>query len=820
MKPVKSLICLLLALCLLSAAALSEGILPVLQTPQPDLAEIISFHSVIGMEGPEPVQLEDGGLEYRYSPVGYAQYLDFGKALKQENYTLLSSETGEDGAAVAVVSKDDSAPVTIRYHEDFRELTVRYPLRTTARGYDPAEPFTVDQKADSLLPELILAISLHSATGRERVTPVRAENGATRYCYKDVAYSCYTAFSVKLGREGYSLVSSEMLPDGISRANVSDGKASLCIDYDPATLVMEITYPAGVYARDLNRYADYTEVAEEQPFELLDCASVTLRGWETADSCRLSTGEEIYPDEGKRFIRILADISYNSPETRESLYLFSNIEACSGGEDLAAPAFGRYDPATGLTDSGNSEISGRRDLSLSMLLSVTDEQAARPDQIVVTFTDPDRAVRYCYPLEKEDIPACDRIRARWGVGMAGALTALAAEKSGEGGELLPQYRALTRIDFLHPDHIIVVKLRPSQLKTAAEALGAENGADLAPALAKAINAQFSDAYARASWEATARTGGLSDELSGTFLLILPYGEHIVVISMDGKNAACSSVISTEDISAGFGAEDIRREADRLGVSKLYIREYKGEGAEELLGLSDPDDKWNSGTAACQYLINAAGNSDAAFAAVFPRLKGYPSVFYALIRGYLAKRTDYPGVILNSISDALHEPTEADANPVLSMLDTQGTLPSGDAVAENVPEWGTTMLTGETPDPEGTYVFMVTLHEPGEPVRTVYDWQLEAALPSRNIPADPEKADYIIHLDITYDDSPDLSQNGISLYYPNGRINLYRAADGAWIGEYGTVTHTLTGFMMMSRGSHYWKPYRKSVWNNVRSLFEQ
>ena len=820
MKNLRHAFCILLSLCLLCSAALSEGILPALQTPQPELTEIISLHSVTGMEAPEPVQLEDGELEFRYTSVPYSVYLDFGRALTQENYTLVSSETGEDGAAVAVVTKDDSAPVTIRYHEDFREMTVRYPLRTTARAYDSAEPYQVNPDKASLLPELTQAISLHCATGLDRVEPERAENGACLYHYDNVPYSCYTAFSVKLGGEGYSLVSGETLPDGVSRAEVTDGNATLRIDYDPAALTMEVTYPAGVYARDVKRYADYTAVTEEQSFDLLDCASVTLRGWETVDSYQNGEGDSVSPEAGHRFIRILADVSYNSPEAHEGRSLLSNIEAQSGEETVPVAACGVYDPASDRTDTEDeSVLSGRGDCTLALILEATEAQAARPDLLDLTFTDPDRAVRYYYQLEKEDILAADRLRARWGVAMSGAFAAHAAEKSAEGGAEQAAYRALAGIDFMHPDGVIIVKLRSSQAKAAAEALGAENAVAIAPALAKAINLQFSENYTRAAEGAVDETENLPDDLQGISLVILPCGEDVMVISMAGQKAACSSVISTKEISARLSAADIQLEADKLGVSRLYIREYRGEDAENLLSIRGEDAKWETGDSAAQHLFNAVKATSDSFTALFTRLKEYPAFFHAAVRGYLAGKISVPYEDLCAISAALHEPLEGDDDPPHTMLDTSGTLPSGDAVVDKVPAWGTTLIE-ETPDPDGTYVFMVTLHEPGTAVQTVYDWQLEAALPEKNIPRNPEDADYIIHLDITFDDSPDLSQNGISLFYPNGQINLYRASDGAWIGDYGTVTHTLTGFIMMTRGNHYWRPYRISVWNSVKTLFEQ
>ena len=251
-KLLKRFFCALLILSLLfSSCALAEGILPVLQTPVPKLTEEVSLHLVLGLEEPEAVRTEDGSMEFRYQDVTMDMYTQFGKALGQEGLTLFNSETDSGGVSVAFVGRDEANLMTIRYHPDFREMTVRYPLRMTAKEADPDNPYTVKSSASSILPPLTTAVSLHSATGVERTTPEKTADGGCVYRYADVVYGCYATFSVKLGKEGYTLVSSAMLEDGTSTAEVTDGNAVLKVSIaylhrDPVLFEISDVYRAQI----------------------------------------------------------------------------------------------------------------------------------------------------------------------------------------------------------------------------------------------------------------------------------------------------------------------------------------------------------------------------------------------------------------------------------------------------------------------------------------------------------------------------------------------------------------------------------------------
>lgn len=62
---------LVLSLC---AGALAEGILPVLQTPPPEITETISYHRVMNFSStPTASSASDGSYRYEYSSVLYNQ---------------------------------------------------------------------------------------------------------------------------------------------------------------------------------------------------------------------------------------------------------------------------------------------------------------------------------------------------------------------------------------------------------------------------------------------------------------------------------------------------------------------------------------------------------------------------------------------------------------------------------------------------------------------------------------------------------------------------------------------------------------------------
>ena len=92
---------LCMALATVTAGAAADSILPVLKTPKPEIVEAPAFHALPGRKAPEAQKTESGALRYTYADVGYGEYLDFGRLLAQEGFTLTDSgeRAGNPGGA-------------------------------------------------------------------------------------------------------------------------------------------------------------------------------------------------------------------------------------------------------------------------------------------------------------------------------------------------------------------------------------------------------------------------------------------------------------------------------------------------------------------------------------------------------------------------------------------------------------------------------------------------------------------------------------------------------------------------------------------------
>ena len=160
----KRIIIVTLVLCLLGSLSIAEGILPVLQTPVPEITEAVSLHAVCDVKAVTPTLEKDGGYRYDYTKITQENYADFGRALAQEGFALDSAGTAADGTVTAVAAKD-SASVTVTYDCGKETLRAVYSPRVNAMEKNEEEPYTIREDAVSILPELPVTVSLHGATG-------------------------------------------------------------------------------------------------------------------------------------------------------------------------------------------------------------------------------------------------------------------------------------------------------------------------------------------------------------------------------------------------------------------------------------------------------------------------------------------------------------------------------------------------------------------------------------------------------------------------------------------------------------------------------
>ncbi len=401
---------LCLLLCLWTASAFAQGILPVLQTPMPEITQAVSLHALRCEEAPVPKAPGNGVYTYEYSKVTYNQYQNFGRVLGQDGFVFESSETSEKGVVTSVV-KRGWAKVTVTYNPVAMALSVSYPPRVEAMETDKDNPCRAAADAVSILPEIPHTVSLENITGWNSDKTETVEDG-TRYRYSAVSYDGYSALSVALGQEGYSLVTAEALEDGTSRAVVSDGSVSLTIDYNLDTQVASVTYPIGVCPREANLFDDFNEIGIGQTIQTMEGVKVTFLGWETTDNwysywrntnwIPAKTGySEHAAEEGTKHVWMEFRVDYNRPEEMGLLGLLRN-KAAYDEQRIISFNNGGKDAAFKLDSVSSWNMSGEKSNIIAVVITLRDSQIARLDNIRFTFSSTDYLQRYAVRLTEEN----------------------------------------------------------------------------------------------------------------------------------------------------------------------------------------------------------------------------------------------------------------------------------------------------------------------------------------------------------------------------------------------------------------------------------
>ena len=405
MRKLISMLALLLMLSL-CVGALAEGILPVLQTPPPEIIEVISYHRAMNKDStPSASTTGDGGYRYEYSYVLYDQYLQFGRALAQEGFALTRFTPLDDGTgAVDVCVTKDTAMLEIVYNEDEQRLKVTYSPRVLAQEVDPEHPYEIDETQTSVLPELEQVISLHAVTGLSYSSfSFVSDGGGYRYHYNGVPYAAYTRFSVKLGEAGFTLVSSEKTEEGYDRAVVSDGKFQLTVDYHQENQDVWVWYPEFAHPRARDYFGDFDTVRDGDTLELLENVKVTFTGWEFVDSFYSTSIGAHSNEDGTRHVLIHMDFDFYRAENWDIRDLLPQRALYVGGVPISdAMTLGQYtyDPDTSNPHQLYSgSFTGRAQFSAAIALVLTEEQAAHPEDIAVTFYSADYVTPCVYYLQ-------------------------------------------------------------------------------------------------------------------------------------------------------------------------------------------------------------------------------------------------------------------------------------------------------------------------------------------------------------------------------------------------------------------------------------
>ena len=413
----------------------------------------------------------------------------------------------------------------------------------------------------------------------------------------------------------------------------------------------------------------------------------------------------------------------------------------------------------------------------------------------------------------------DRTLARWGVAMTARMMGIACDRldSAEPDPLRVYYKGFSEIDFLRPYKMLVIDLTAEQAAAAREVLGAENQADIAPALAAYLNKDYPE-YARAVEQILPEETPTQDEARA--LVLLPYGKHIAAVSFDGYSARSALIISMESSSRGLNAGDIGVYARQIGLKGLNIRMYS---EQDLADLLEPGSWQGTYYGDAGVLTGALAKNEGRLRRLFPLTLGVTTLsdqfrFY-ILRTFLE----------NAMRDDLTGAARLISGTILPMMAGTG-LDAADAFVEacktpidtfrdsrRPPE--ITYAEAAMPDPAGTYVFVIEVHHPEKGIESYYDPVLEAALPAANIPENAEAADYIIRCKVTYGDEPDMSNSSSAVYCPTTDITVHDARTGSLICSLGSVTRPRpAGVVVVSRGNTYYNPFLDQIWEKVRPVF--
>ena len=410
MRKLSLTLALLLAL-LLAVPASAEGILPVLQTPPPEITETVSYHRMMNFSStPSASSDSEGRYYYEYSGVTYQQYLDFGRALNQEGFAVSSFSQLDNGTGAAQVSvTKDAATLEIIYNADTQYLKVTYAPRLLAEEVDPDNPYRIAPAQDSILPELEQVISLHAVTGLSRPSPDLVSDGGYRYYYYNVPYAAYARFSVKLAEAGFTLVSSEKTEDGYDRAVVSDGDVTLTLDYSQEGEFAMVTYPLDVSPRNARKYDDYTIVGAGDTVELSENLTANVLGWQAMDQyvtyyyddnwipVAKYIDHEHTSGDGVQQMLVTFQITNERPDTLDARSLLNGLTVYCDGESVSCD-YGTMSGETHFSTDSDQVLRPKETITFAVGFALRDEQAAHPENVAVTFTDKNYAVRYAYIL--------------------------------------------------------------------------------------------------------------------------------------------------------------------------------------------------------------------------------------------------------------------------------------------------------------------------------------------------------------------------------------------------------------------------------------
>ncbi|NLI21735.1 MAG: hypothetical protein GX418_09335 [Clostridiales bacterium] len=265
-------------------------------------------------------------------------------------------------------------------------------------------------------PDVVTAPSLHSATALDpdklTVTP---ENGLA-LSYTNVSNECYEAFGVALSQDGYTLTGSETGDEGALTLTVSNGSVTLTLLYQPQEKKMTVTYPPQVEPRDTERYGSYTELHDGDTFPVADGVTATVAGWQPVDAWTELYYSSMYmiksrtsnheTDADKQQVLVTLTLSNGGILPLEINTQLVNLKAAWADGTADYPYFGASGNYSGLPSvnvrseaHGGVMLAPKADGEAAIGISCKREGRTAEDTLALTFTAPNRTVRYVYFLK-------------------------------------------------------------------------------------------------------------------------------------------------------------------------------------------------------------------------------------------------------------------------------------------------------------------------------------------------------------------------------------------------------------------------------------
>ena len=417
----------------------------------------------------------------------------------------------------------------------------------------------------------------------------------------------------------------------------------------------------------------------------------------------------------------------------------------------------------------------------------------------------------------------DPYRIQWAIAMTADMAGNALDRMEEAGSSRESswMSAFTRVPYLSPDRAVILEFSEAQRRPVLAALGiTEGGWDrVGPALADYINSQFSADYTHAAQLSQAEGSTTLDYSRYFTIILLPYGEHISVTSLNAYgtvNSRSAFILSTEEISQSLGEEAIDQVVQQFGLEKPLIRIYEQDDLDGLFRENSwPDDSGYNhfGTA----LLSSEKRKE------------------SLLPAFIASDSPWlnPGMKYNLLVRMLCSMESADSSFLREVAETW--LPSisnnpEEAVAGLLAAGNTAQPLGIAPPP---IVYGEELHEtelkenatflpvfertiPDQETESWVDVILEAAFPAERIPASAEEADYILRFVVTYEGGT--SNGDAHLHYPLTRITVHDARTGEMLQHLKGDHRKLSGVVMLTRGDTWWNPLYTDLWENICDLF--